>query len=115
MAGHAQLKFVMTECSKTQIRLTGLICFPDFMSDYCNGEIDMILQDIYASRLSIDGAYSGDCNVTIETWYSADKLMFYFEDIDLPDAWNRFCDDNYLQVYDKNALGEFQLMHGRWR
>ena len=27
MAGHAQLKFVMTECSKTQIRLTGLICF----------------------------------------------------------------------------------------
>ena len=25
MAGHAQLKFIMTECSKTQIRLTGLI------------------------------------------------------------------------------------------
>ena len=25
MAGHAQLKFVMTECSKTQICLTGLI------------------------------------------------------------------------------------------
>ena len=24
MAGHAQLKCVMTECSKTQIRLTGL-------------------------------------------------------------------------------------------
>ena len=28
MAGHAQLKFVMTECSKTQIRLTGLVCLP---------------------------------------------------------------------------------------
>ena len=26
MAGHAQLKFVMTECSKTQIRLTRHIC-----------------------------------------------------------------------------------------
>ena len=26
MAGHAQLNFVMTECSKTQIRLTGLKC-----------------------------------------------------------------------------------------
>ena len=26
MAGHAQLKCVMTECSKTQIRLTRLIC-----------------------------------------------------------------------------------------
>ena len=25
MAGHAQLKFVMTECLKTQIRLTGLV------------------------------------------------------------------------------------------
>ena len=25
MAGHAQLKFVMTECSTTQIRLTGPI------------------------------------------------------------------------------------------
>ena len=25
MSGHAQLQFVMTECSKTQIRLTGLI------------------------------------------------------------------------------------------
>ena len=30
MVGHAQLKFVMTECSKTQIRLTGLyFAFPD--------------------------------------------------------------------------------------
>ena len=27
MAGHVQLKFVMTECSKTQIRLTGLIWY----------------------------------------------------------------------------------------
>ena len=26
MAGHGQLKFVMAECSKTQIRLMGLIC-----------------------------------------------------------------------------------------
>ena len=26
MAGHGQLKFVMTECSKTQIRLTRLKC-----------------------------------------------------------------------------------------
>ena len=25
MAGHAQLKLIMTECSKTQIRLTGLM------------------------------------------------------------------------------------------
>ena len=32
MAGHAQLKFVMTECSKTQIRLTGLIYYWPFQS-----------------------------------------------------------------------------------
>ena len=30
MAGHAQLKFVMTECSKTQIRLTGLKLLEEF-------------------------------------------------------------------------------------
>ena len=30
MAGHAQLKFVMTECSKTQIRLTGPILYTTF-------------------------------------------------------------------------------------
>ena len=33
MAGHAQLKFVMTECLKTQIRLTGLI-YASFWSPY---------------------------------------------------------------------------------
>ena len=35
MAGHAQLKFVMTECSKTQIRLTGLICMREFVWSAC--------------------------------------------------------------------------------
>ena len=35
MAGHAQLKFVMTECSKTQIRLTGPIwCYSSKMKHY---------------------------------------------------------------------------------
>ena len=33
MSWHAQLKFVMTECSKTQIRLTGLSQMSDFWSD----------------------------------------------------------------------------------
>ena len=31
-AGHAQLKFVMTECSKTQIRLTGPMYFFSFLA-----------------------------------------------------------------------------------
>ena len=37
MAGRAQLKFVMTECSKTQIRLTGLIYnFLNFVATLMN-------------------------------------------------------------------------------
>ena len=39
MAGHAQLKFVMTECSKTQIRLTGpiiLLCFRNKINYFQN-------------------------------------------------------------------------------
>ena len=35
MAGHAQLKFVMTECLKTQIRLTGLISIQGNNQIYC--------------------------------------------------------------------------------
>ena len=35
MAGHAQLKFVMTECSKTQIRFTGLNCIKVSFSNIC--------------------------------------------------------------------------------
>ena len=34
MVGHAQLKFVMTECSKTQIRLTGPILSFNFIPLY---------------------------------------------------------------------------------
>ena len=85
--------------------------FSDYMSDYCGGEIDMVIQDIYAGQLSIDGTFKGDCNVTIETWYSADRLMFYFQDFNLPYT-STLCEDNYLQVFDKNSMGDFQLMHG---
>ena len=42
MAGHAQLKFVMTECSKTQIRLTGLNCLHSSWSYiHCGGCMEM--------------------------------------------------------------------------
>ena len=47
MAGHAQLKFVMTECSKTQIRLTGLNWLIQFVRvekfcGECNGSVGLI-------------------------------------------------------------------------
>ena len=35
MAGHAQLKFVMTECSKTQIRLTRHNWYDEFFIMFC--------------------------------------------------------------------------------
>ena len=46
MAGHAQLKFVMTECSKTQIHLTGLKWWPSFcapLSFLNNGNVNSFL------------------------------------------------------------------------
>lgn len=82
-----------------------------YMLDYCGEEIDMVSQDVYTGRLSIDGAFAGDCNATIETWYSADKLMFYFENLNFPENVDG-CNVNYIQVYDKNMMGDYQLMHG---
>ena len=82
------------------------------MSDYCDGVINMLSEDIYSGQLLIDGVFAGDCNVTIETWYSADKLMFYFQNFNLPNT-HRKCETNYLQVYDKGSIGDFQLMHGK--
>ena len=46
MAGHAQLKFVMTECSKTQIHLTGLIY-------YSTGSVRWVQMLIYSLILVI--------------------------------------------------------------
>ena len=47
MAGHAQLKFVMTECSKTQIRLAGLksllITVPWHASTLCRSQFGLLL------------------------------------------------------------------------
>ena len=83
------------------------------MSDYCDGVINMLSEDIYSGQLLIDGAFAGDCNVTIETWYSADKLMFYFQNFNLPIITHGKCEKNYLQVYDKGSIGDFQLMHGK--
>ena len=46
MAGHAQLKFVMTECSKTQIRLTGLVWLWQIRTDIRESPNQMILSRI---------------------------------------------------------------------
>ena len=41
MAGHAQLKFVMTECSKTQIRLTGPVLLVNTLFPAANGQLSV--------------------------------------------------------------------------
>ena len=40
MAGHAQLKFVMTECSKTQIRLARLSLIPGIIDYFEENELE---------------------------------------------------------------------------
>ena len=46
MAGHEQLKFVMTECSKTQIRLARLICgFDNWRNFTIVGTVDKSLNE----------------------------------------------------------------------
>ena len=54
MAGHAQLKFVITECSKTQIRLTGLMCMFRF---YCICFVSVLYSIICIRYLFISIAY----------------------------------------------------------
>ena len=48
MAGHAQLKFVMTECSKTQIHLPGLI-FPWNLTVVAEWSCYLIHESLYMS------------------------------------------------------------------
>ena len=53
MAGHAQLTFVMTECSKTQIRLTGLILhgvLSKFQEKACRCSCRIVWREIYGPR-----------------------------------------------------------------
>ena len=50
MAGHAQLKFVMTECSKTQIRLTGLM----YIKLKVFPELYLYIRVLKSSLLNID-------------------------------------------------------------
>ena len=85
-----------------------LVLFPliyiflkDYMTKYCGSEIDMIMEGINAGRLVLDDNYVGDCNVTIEAWLTAtNRLMFYFEDLDIPKTDTFYCDDAYLEVYN---------------
>ncbi|WAR11657.1 LRP12-like protein [Mya arenaria] len=68
------------------------------MDQYCGSTIDMIMEGIDDGKLVIDGYVNQrDCNVTIETWYTADRLHFQFEDFDMGSG---ICDDTYFTVYD---------------
>ena len=68
MSGHAQLKFVMTECSKTQIRLTGLICVQLTQMEYCelklrlHGYVPFTLCDDVCNDVEFN---NGEFNITV--------------------------------------------------
>ena len=77
MSGHAQLKFVMTECSKTQIRLMGLIylivLFSKFQANVLNKEF-IDLRNIICLRKCVSFKFSKLALVCISyhcgTWYA---------------------------------------------
>ena len=52
MAGHAQLKFVMTECSKTQIRLAR----PKYKIQYIDCANDIVVFEIMVCGLIVNYA-----------------------------------------------------------
>lgn len=82
-----------------------------YMDEYCGETIDMILLDEFAGRLSIDGSFVGDCNVTIQTWFTNNRISFYFEDFDLG-VWEAHCPNTFLTVYDGQDPTSSPLMHG---
>ena len=81
------------------------------MDQYCGSTIDMVLMDEYAGRLSVDGSFVGDCNVTIAAWYNSNRLNFYFENFALG-AWETDCQNTFLTVYDGENPEHSTLIHG---
>ena len=80
MAGHAQLKCVMTECSKTQIRLTGLSYNSPQFSKY-NSQIEQnttLLKEKYALGFK----------TVISLWSLNDHLARFSEVLQGAWKWN---------------------------
>ena len=73
MAGHAQLKFVMTECSKTQIRLKGLVYW--ICLCWTNLYASILLNN---SNLASDGLLANDLPSKLlclsPNWYSVNEI-----------------------------------------
>ena len=73
------------------------------MEKYCGQEVSMIMADDYQSRLQLNVdsflytwmANAGtSCDVEVEGWYHMDRLMFYFEQLNIS------CDIGYLRFHD---------------
>ena len=76
MAGHAQLKFVMTECSKTQIRLTGLMW--QWKCDLSKGR-SQILFFLYIGPV---------CSGQTYFWFRTGLTNYPFVDVKLKTVWS---------------------------
>ena len=75
MAGHAQLKFVMTECSKTQIRLTGLIYF--ITKSHANMTVLLTMCIEKTEAMTYNGNWFEMQNMMISVPCSQDRRPFY--------------------------------------
>ena len=82
MAGHVQLKFAMTECSKTQIRLTGLIygipwCYNCYGMWYFSGLPSSKLGSYLENRINtfLKKKDAGAGEVFIKVLSSTDKVV----------------------------------------
>ena len=106
MAGHAQLKFVMTECSKTQIRLTGLVWFLN-----CKDTTDTVMilfsdRQVWANRWadqrsSLSGVYTV-CHSVCIFWTHYFVVKRY---------WSQF-KDNYSNFLGCPILGILRYVSG---
>ena len=78
MAGHAQLKFVMTECSKTQIRLTGLIYIfiNNNMMKHEQGDKYLLTWQLHFQREKLVTTRIGTCLRLVEVTGVPDPIPF---------------------------------------
>ena len=113
MAGHAQLKFVMTECSKTQIRLTGLnyvwslLLHKDIL--WCNKTSKGWRKQFFFSSVPI--ITGAEKHVTWERFHGFWSHKIMFANVHITDDHVRFCDCPGMLI-GKTAKSLYKAMLG---
>ena len=70
----------------------------DDIENNCDTEISMILRSFYQGRFILSSALNyydaPTCDVEVESWYSYNRMMFYFEEFNLT------CQEGQLEFFD---------------